>query len=89
MTRSLRSRVEWRLRHHSQRLLLRVLGKPIYCTACGRELFRALPSVRGGRLRLMGAAESNVRVEFHSKETLRFRHLELDRCPADERPWVR
>lgn len=88
MSRSLRQRIEWRLRHHSLQLLLRVLGRPVCCASCGRELFRALPRIRDGRLSLLGAHESNVRVAFHGKDSLQFSHFELDHCPSPDRPWV-
>lgn len=88
MSRSWPERIRWRLRHHSLELLLGIAGRPVRCTVCGRQLFRAIPVVHRGRLKMIGAGDANVRVAFHSKDCLEFRHLELDRCPAPERPWV-
>jgi hypothetical protein len=52
-------------------------------------MFRALPIVRNGRLRVLGAFENLVRVSFDTKDTLEFRHGHLDECPSPERPWAR
>ena len=83
-------RIDRRLRDESRRALLRVFGRPIVCAACGRTIFRAIPVVRNGRLKLIGAArpQHNVHIEFEEPQVLRFRHVELDRCPSPERPWV-
>ncbi len=90
MSRRLKQRIEWRLRHHSLQFLLAVAGRPIRCAGCGRELFRALPFVGcDGRLKLLGAREVNVRVAFRGQDSLQFSHLELDSCPSPDRPWVR
>jgi hypothetical protein len=69
-------------------MLLGALGRPVHCSMCGQQLFVALPFVRRGELRLIGAADRNVRVSFVKEESLEFRHLELDSCPAPERPWL-
>jgi hypothetical protein len=71
-----------------ERLLLRILGRPILCAACGRRLFVALPIVWRGELWLIGAYDHLVRSSFTSSETLEFRHGQLDECPAPERPWI-
>ena len=89
MQHTLRERIVWRLRHHPRQALLRVVGRPVYCANCGRELFRAVVLVRGGQLRVIGAQDSHIRVGFTSRVALRFSHLELDQCPSPERPWVR
>ena len=85
---SLRERLAARARRDPVRALVRVFGRPIECAECGRPIMRAIPLVWRGRVRLVGAREHNVRVAFSSKEDLEFRHVELDRCPSPERPWV-
>ena len=49
----------------------------------------AVPVVWRGRVKLIGARESTVRVAFATKDTLELRHAELDACPSPERPWVK
>ncbi len=39
-----------------------------------------VPFVWRGRLKVFGASAVWVRVDWDSTNTLRFRHLELDRC---------
>lgn len=87
--RRLGPRVRRRLRNAARGAVLAVFGRRLRCAVCGRELFVALPVVWRGRVKLIGARESNVRVAFATKDTLELRHLELDQCPAPERPWVR
>jgi hypothetical protein len=84
----LADRIRWRLHHHFRAIVLRTLGRPVYCTNCGRELFRVLPLIHRGRLEVIGAEEPNVRVAFQERERLGFSHLDLDQCPSAERPWV-
>ena len=71
-----------------QRLLVRALGRPIVCAACGRQIFKGLPLVWRGQVWLIGAYDHAVRVSFTSSETLEFRHAQIDECPAPERPWI-
>jgi hypothetical protein len=71
-----------------ERVVLRVLGRPVRCTACGRTLFTAFPVVWRGRLWIIGAYDHLAHVQFDSSETMEFRHGRLDECPAPERPWV-
>ena len=52
----------------------------IRCTRCGKPLFRAIPVVADGRVRLYGAETAVVRVEWTSRHTLAFRHEALDAC---------
>jgi hypothetical protein len=78
-----------RIGRGAETLLLRVLGRPLRCAVCGRVLFRGLPIVWRGRVKVIGARESTVRVAFRTKDTLELRHAELGACPAPERPWVR
>jgi hypothetical protein len=89
MSDPLRTRIRWRVRNDLRRALLRVLGRPVRCAVCGRELFVAVPVMWRGELRLIGAEDQLARVAFRWKESLEFRHVELDECPAPERPWVR
>jgi hypothetical protein len=84
----LRVRIRERARKYALRALLWVLGRDVACAACGRPLFRVLPIVWRGELRVIGATEP-VRAAFGARDTLEFRHVELDHCPAPERPWVR
>ena len=88
MSRDLRTRLADRARRDPVRALVRVFGRPIVCASCGRMIMRAIPVAWRGQVRLIGAREHNVRVAFASKEGLEFRHVELDRCPSPERPWV-
>ena len=88
MSPDLRARLAARARRDPVRALVRVFGREIVCASCGRVIMRAIPVARRGRVTLIGAREHNVRVAFGAKESLEFRHLELDRCPSPERPWV-
>ena len=88
MREPLAERIEWRVRKRVRRVVLAVVGRPIYCASCGRELFLALPFTWRGRLRIIGAKGHNVRVSFDREDSLQFRHLELDACPSPERPWL-
>ena len=72
-----------------ERVVLRILGRPVACTECGRELFVGFPVVWRGELWLIGAYDNLVRVTFSSSETMEFRHARLDQCPSPDRPWVR
>jgi len=85
---TLGTRIARRARRDPVRALVRVFGRPLVCGDCGRVILRAIPVVWRGRVRLVGAREHNVRVMFATKEHLEFRHVELDRCPSPERPWV-
>ena len=71
-----------------ERLVLKLFGRPVRCSECGRELFRALPLVWRGEIWVIGAYDNLVRVSFTTSERLDFRHLRLDECPSHERPWV-
>jgi len=65
-----------------KRTLLALLGRPVRCERCGGELFRAIPVIHRGALKLQGAEGALVRVDFDSMNHLVFRHVEADRCPA-------
>jgi hypothetical protein len=83
----LRVRIRERAGKEALRALLLLVGRDLACATCGRPLFRGLPIVWRGKLRVIGATEP-VRVAFAARNTLEFRHVELDRCPSPERPWV-
>lgn len=55
----------------------------VRCERCGKVLFRAVPVIRDGRLKLYGAERAIVRVAFSSRNTLVFRHEALDACRRD------
>jgi hypothetical protein len=84
----LAERLEWRVRTRVRRVVLAVVGRPIRCASCGRQLFVALPFTWRGKLRVIGAKGHNVRVSFDREDSLQFSHLELDACPSPERPWL-
>ncbi|HLY50765.1 MAG TPA: glycosyltransferase family A protein [Solirubrobacteraceae bacterium] len=55
-------------------------GRPVYCEACGQELFKGMPFIWRGRLKLLGAESAEVRVDFDKMNRMTFRHLHVDRC---------
>jgi hypothetical protein len=59
------------------------LAPTIRCERCGKPLFKAIPVIRNGRLRLYGAERAIVRVAFSSRNTLVFRHEALDACERE------
>jgi len=68
-----------------KRILLAVFGRPIRCERCGVTLFRAVPYVSGGRLKVSGAEHEFVAVDFDSMNHLVFRHAAAGPCvPAPE-----
>ena len=71
-----------------ERLLLRMLGRPIKCTDCGRTIFVGLPLVWRGQLLLLGAYQHVVKVAFTTSDTMEFRHAYAGECPSPDRPWV-
>ncbi|MEA2399061.1 MAG: hypothetical protein QOK25_2617 [Thermoleophilaceae bacterium] len=85
---SLPTRIARRLARGVEWAFLRLVGRQLICAECGRRLLVAFPVVWRGRVRVIGAREYNVRVSFRDKTSLEFRHMELDQCPAPERPWV-
>jgi GT2 family glycosyltransferase len=56
------------------------LGRPVRCEICGQVLFRGLPVVWGGRLKVLGAERILVRVDWDKMNRMSFRHVERDRC---------
>ena len=71
-----------------ERLLLRLLGRPIKCADCGHTIFVGLPIVWRGQLLLFGAYQHVVKVSFATSDTMEFRHAYAGECPSPERPWV-
>ena len=65
-----------------RRPLLRAVGRTVTCELCGEPLFRTSPFVRRGQVKLPGADEALVEVDFDSANALVFRHVQADRCPA-------
>jgi hypothetical protein len=63
------------------RFVLRVLGRPMRCSACGEELFRGIVLPSGGRVRVIGAGRAHVRVRFEAVDVLSFAHIEPNDCP--------
>ncbi len=63
-----------------RQLVLLAAGRPVRCASCGEVAFVGVPFVWRGRLTVLGASAAWVRVDWHSTNALRFRHLELDRC---------
>jgi hypothetical protein len=71
-----------------ERLLLRILGRPIKCVSCGRTIFVGLPLVWRGRLLIFGAHQHVVKVSFSTSDTMEFRHAYAGECASPDRPWV-
>jgi GT2 family glycosyltransferase len=67
------------LRQARARIIEKV-GRPVRCEVCGRVLFRGLPFVWGGRLKVLGADRVLVRVDWDKMNRMTFRHVERDRC---------
>ena len=67
---------QWRLK----RALARTFGRPVHCHRCGGYLFHCLPFVWHQNVMLLGAASEWVYVEWASPSSLRFRHLEREKC---------
>lgn len=61
------------------------IGRPVRCEVCGAVLFRGLPFIWRGRLKLLGAESLPVRVDWDKMNRMTFRHVELDQCQA---PWA-
>jgi hypothetical protein len=56
------------------------VGRPVYCEVCGRVLFRGLPFIWRGRLKVLGAERALVRADWDKMNRMTFRHVERDRC---------
>jgi GT2 family glycosyltransferase len=55
-------------------------GRPVRCEICGQILFRGLPFIWRGRLKLLGAETALVRADWDKMNRMTFRHVESDRC---------
>jgi glycosyltransferase involved in cell wall biosynthesis len=60
--------------------ITRTLGRPVRCESCGQVLFKGLPFIWRGRLKLLGAESAWVRVDWDKMNRMTFRHAEIDRC---------
>jgi GT2 family glycosyltransferase len=56
------------------------LGRPVHCEVCGQVLFRGLPFVSRGRLKILGAERVLVRADWDKMNRMTFRHVERHRC---------
>lgn len=56
------------------------VGRPVRCEACGEVLFRGIPFVWRGRLKILGAESEAVRVDWDKMNRMVFRHLDAYRC---------
>lgn len=56
------------------------VGRPVHCEVCGQVLFRGLPFVWGGRLKVLGAERVLVRADWDKMNRMTFRHVERNRC---------
>jgi hypothetical protein len=61
------------------RLIGRV-GRPVRCEVCGEVLFRGLPFIWRGRLKLLGVESAQVRTDWDKMNRMTFRHVERARC---------
>lgn len=57
-----------------------VVGRPVRCEVCGEVLFRGVPVVWAGRLKLFGAESARVRADWDKMNRLAFRHIDRDQC---------
>jgi len=60
--------------------IVRAVGRPVRCEACGEVLFYGLPLLWRGRLKLLGAESALVRADWDKMNRMTFRHVESDRC---------
>lgn len=59
------------------------LGRPVRCEVCGEVMFRGLPLIWRGRLKLFGAETARVRADWDKMNRMTFRHVDLDCCPRN------
>lgn len=60
--------------------LVRLFGRPVRCEECGEILFRGLPFIWRGKLKLLGAESELVRADWDKMNRLTLRHVERGRC---------
>jgi hypothetical protein len=68
------------MRSAVKRVVIAVFGRPVRCERCGATLFRAVPFVSRGRLKVSGAELEFVAVDFDSMNHLAFRHAAAGVC---------
>lgn len=56
------------------------LGRPVRCEVCGQVLFRGVPVIWRGRLKIFGAESEAVRADWDKMNRMVFRHLDVERC---------
>jgi glycosyltransferase involved in cell wall biosynthesis len=56
------------------------VGRPVRCEACGEILFRGIPFIWRGRLKILGAESEAVRVDWDKMNRMVFRHVDVYRC---------
>ncbi|MDD5349589.1 MAG: hypothetical protein PHQ12_05210 [Chthoniobacteraceae bacterium] len=77
---NLLEKIQWKAAYRWRLLRFRLWGKDITCAECGQPAGRVIVHLRAGRLRLEGLEQSDVIVDFASRETLRFRHADASEC---------
>ena len=77
---NLLEKIQWNLAYRWLRLRMRLFGREITCAKCGRPAGRVIPHFRHGVVRLEGLENSTVYVDFQSRDTLRFRHVDQSEC---------
>ena len=61
-------------------LAVRLLGRPLRCRRCGREIVRAVVLPWRGRIVLVGAERATLRVRWEREDVLGFEHVDLELC---------
>ena len=56
------------------------VGRPVRCEECGEILFRGIPFIWRGRLKILGAESEAVRVDWDKMNRMVFRHVDVYRC---------
>jgi GT2 family glycosyltransferase len=60
--------------------LVRLVGRPVRCEVCGEVLFRGLPFIWRGKLKLLGAESALVRADWDKMNRIALRHVESQDC---------
>lgn len=76
----MRNETNRRIAHRLYRGLLRVVGSPVRCDVCGKQLGRVFAFTFRGRVFVLGIEESVVRVDFTARNELCFAHLSKRAC---------
>lgn len=56
------------------------LGARVRCRVCGATLFRGFALLARGELKILGADEAYVRIDFETPSRVVFEHAELGAC---------